>query len=228
MRNASTRTRLTHDRERSTTMSSTMSSTTERRLALPALALVAALSLAACGDDAQDAAGPSSSEHGSGHSTDSTNDDAKGNDADISFLTGMTPHHEQAVEMSEIVLAANPPGSVAAIARQIKGAQAPEIERMDEMLAALGEKTDAGHGERHSAGHGMMSEQDMAELKSATGIEAARLYLEGMIAHHEGAIQASEKEIADGKYGPAVELAREIKTAQAEEIIEMQALLTSL
>lgn len=210
-----------------------MNSSTRRRLALPALALSAALTLAACGDDGgADTATPgsSSSEHGGSHMNDSNKaSEAKANDADVSFLTGMTPHHEQAVEMSDIVLAASPPPEVAAIAQKIKDAQSPEIEQMNTMLEALGEEADGGEHEGHSSGHGgMMSEADMADLKAATGTEAARLYLEAMIAHHQGAVEASETEIADGQYGPAVALAQHIKTAQEAEIIEMQALLTRL
>ncbi len=211
-----------------------MNSSTKRRLALPALALAGALALTACGSGGEDTAstGSSSGQHGGGHSTDSTSkssEDAQANDADISFLTGMTPHHEQAVEMSDIVLAANPPAEVAGIARQIKDAQAPEIEQMNSMLKALGEDTAAEDGEGHGGGHGgMMSERDMAALKAATGTDAARLYLEGMIKHHQGAIEASDAELADGKYEPALELAQEIKTAQQAEITTMQELLQSL
>lgn len=214
-----------------------MTSTTRKRLALPTLVLAAALGLAACGGGGSDTAstGSPSGEHGGGHggghSTDSSaGESAEGNDADVSFLTGMTPHHEQAVEMSDIVLAAGPPAEVAAIAQKIKGAQAPEIQQMEQMLEALGEEPAAGeHGGGHSGGHGgMMSEQEMTALKAAKGPEAARLYLEGMIKHHQGAIEASEAEIADGRYRPAIDLAKQIKTAQQAEIAEMQALLTNL
>ena len=209
-----------------------MNSTTKRRLALPALALAAGLTLAACGDGGTDTAstGSSSGEHGGGHSgSDKPSDSAKGNDADVSFLTGMKPHHEQAVEMSDIVLASNPPAEVAEIARQIKAAQAPEIEQMDEMLTALGEDSEAEHGAGHSGGHGgMMSEQEMQALRDATRIDAAKLYLEQMIEHHEGAIDAADAEIADGQYEPAIDLARQIKTEQAEEITTMQELLATL
>lgn len=74
----------------------------------------------------------------------------------------------------------------------------------------------------------MMSEDDLAALKAATGTEAARLDLEAMVAHHEGAIEAADDEIAGGKYGPAVALAKAIKVAQQAEIVEMQALLKNL
>ena len=208
-----------------------MNSTTRRRLALPALALAAGLTLAGCGDDGgTDTATPgSSTEHGGDHKSDSDSGSAEGNAADVEFLTGMKPHHEQAVEMSDIVLTADPPAEVAKIAQQIKDGQSPEIEQMDEMLTALGEDTDGGAHDGHSSGHGgMMSEQDLADFKAATGTEAARLYLEAMVAHHEGAVEAADAEIADGKYAPAVTLAKEIKAAQEAEIAEMQELLTSL
>lgn len=199
----------------------------KRHLTASAL-LSSALVLTACGNGGNDTAG------GTGNGGSSTSAEAaQGNDADIAFLTGMTPHHEQAVEMSEMVLAADPPAEVAAIAEQIKGAQAPEIEQMKAMLVDLGETPASGtHSGGHSAGMaghgGMMSDADMAALMDATGTDAARLYLEGMIAHHQGAIEASETEIAEGRYEPAIALAEQIKAAQAAEITEMQDLLQSL
>lgn len=207
---------------------------TKRRLALPALAAAAALTLAACADGGSDTAstgpGSSSSEHGGGHSgVDKDSESAEGNAADVEFLTGMKPHHEQAVEMSDIVLKANPPAAVAAIAQRIKDAQTPEIEQMNQMLEALGEPTDGGEHDGHSAGHGgMMSAGDLAELKAATGTEAAHLYLTAMIVHHEGAVEAADVEIEDGKHGPAIALAKEIKGAQEAEIAEMRTLLQQI
>ena len=193
--------------------------------------LASALVLTACGgsDDTATTSSGTSAGPGAGASAET----AEANDADIAFLAGMTPHHEQAVEMSEMVLAADPPADVAAIAEQIKDAQGPEIEQMKAMLADLGQDAEgAAHSGGHSAGMaghgGMMDDGDMAALMDATGADAARLYLEGMIRHHEGAIEASDTEIADGQYAPAVELAKEIKQAQAAEITEMQALLSAL
>ena len=198
----------------------------KRHLTASAL-LASALVLTACGNGANDTAGST------GNSGSTSAETAKGNDADIAFLTGMTPHHEQAVEMSEMVLAADPPAEVAAIANQIKDAQAPEIEQMKTMLADLGEEPSEGeHSGGHSAGMaghgGMMSADEMAALMDAKGTDAARLYLKGMVRHHQGAIEASDTEIADGQYAPAIELAEKIKTAQAAEITEMQALLKNL
>ena len=196
---------------------------------LTACALLAsALVLTACSNGGNDTAAGT----GTGASSPAA-ETAQGNDADIDFLNGMKPHHEQAVEMSEIVLAANPPAEVAALAQRVKDAQSPEIEQMNMMLTGLGEPADSmPHSGGHSAGMaghgGMMSDGDMSALMGATGNDAARLYLEGMVKHHQGAIEASDAAIADGQYAPTIELAKTIKTAQQAEIAEMQALLESL
>ena len=198
---------------------------------LTAAALASALVLSACGNGDDTATTGTGSEGGSSSAPAA---DAQGNDADIAFLTGMKPHHEQAVEMSDMVLAAGAPPAVADIARQIKSAQAPEIEEMDAMLADLSQEAaggshGGGHGGSGAAGHsGMMSEDEMEELMNATGTEAAKLYLEGMVKHHQGAIEAAETELADGQYEPALDLAARIAKDQAAEITELETLLASL
>jgi uncharacterized protein (DUF305 family) len=203
--------------------------TSKRHLTSAALALAGALVLTACGGgDDTATSGSGGMDHGSSSTPSAgASVSALGNDADVAFLTGMKPHHEQAVEMSDMVLAADPPAPVAELAEQVKAAQAPEIEQMDQMLADLG--ADAESGGHSAGGHGgMMSNADMEMLMDATGPDAARMYLEGMIEHHKGAIDAAETEIADGKYPPAVELAELIAKDQAAEITKMEGLLASL
>lgn len=201
---------------------------TARRLTASVL-LACSLTLTGCGGGSDTAVSGSSGGQGGGHNAGRSDTATQGNDADRAFLTGMKPHHQQAVEMSEIVLAAEPPAAVAEVAQQVKDAQAPEIEQIDQMLTDLGRSTDGGqHGSGHSAHGGSMSEQDLAALRDATGAESARLYLEAMIEHHRGAIEASETELADGEYAPARDLAKGIARAQAEEITRMKALLPRL
>ena len=204
--------------------------TRKRHRAPAALALAGALVLTSCGgggDTATTAGSDTAMDHDNASHAPSGGAAGPGNDADLAFLTGMRPHHEQAVEMSDLVLVADPPAPVAELARRVKAAQAPEIEQMDQMLVDLGQDADGGS---HTAdGHGgMMSDADMAQLMDATGPRAARAYLEGMIEHHEGAIDAAETEIADGRYEPAVGLAQSIRQDQAAEIEEVQALLADL
>ena len=82
----------------------------------------------------------------------------------------------------------------------------------------------------HGAGgmNGMMSETDMKKLDAAQGTEAARLFLQQMIAHHQGAIMMATTENTSGKNADAVQLSKDIVTAQEAEIQEMNKLLAAL
>ena len=73
---------------------------------------------------------------------------------------------------------------------------------------------------------GMMSDQVMSDLGAATGDTFDQMWLESMIAHHEGAVQMADTEIADGKDPDAIALAESIKAAQTTEIATMKKLLT--
>lgn len=158
------------------------------------------------------------------------------NDADVAFVSGMKPHHEQAVEMSEIVLDADPTAEVAALAEQIRDAQEPEIEQLDEMLDTFGVDGGEGYGGGHSTGMdmsggghgGMMSDGQMQMLDDVADDAVSRMFLEMMIEHHEGAVQASDTELDEGEYEPALALADSIRQSQTEEIDEMKQLLRSL
>ena len=87
---------------------------------------------------------------------------------------------------------------------------------------------DAGMGGDHS-GHGgmegMLSDEQIAALGAAEGAEFDRLFLEGMIAHHEGAVAMAEDVRADGDDPELAALADAIIAAQEQEIAEMRALL---
>jgi len=74
---------------------------------------------------------------------------------------------------------------------------------------------------------GMMSEQDMTALKDAPGVDASKLFLTQMIAHHEGAITMAQTEIKDGQYPAAVAMAHSIVTSQQQEIDTMKGILAT-
>jgi len=148
------------------------------------------------------------------------------NAADTMFAAMMIPHHSQVLEMSGIMLAKQGvPEDVTALARRIQKAQGPEIATLKSWLSDWGENP-AGH-----AGHsmdGMMSADDLEQLKSAQGTAAARLFLSQMIKHHEGALTMARTESREGKDVKAVELSRKIVADQAAEIAEMKKLLAAL
>ena len=151
------------------------------------------------------------------------------NDVDVMFAQGMIPHHQQAVAMSEIIVAKDGiDPEVTDLATQIKAAQAPEIAQMSGWLAGWGENPSPSMGMDHDMGGVMMSQADMDALDQAAGKDAARLFLTGMITHHKGAITMAQHEVATGQNPEAIALAKKITANQQAEITTMNQLLTQL
>lgn len=151
------------------------------------------------------------------------------NNADETFLMEMIAHHEQAIEMADMVLDKDGVDErVTELAQKIKAAQGPEIETMNSWLDDWGVQiVDTGmEGMDHSGG--MMSDDDMALLENATGADASRVFLELMIEHHQGAIVMAQRQLDNGVNPDALELAQAIIDDQTAEIAVMQALLAEL
>lgn len=159
------------------------------------------------------------------------------NMADVMFSQHMIPHHQQAIEMSDVLLAKQGiDPRVTQLAEQIKAAQGPEIEQMRGWLRQWGIPAMPGMGGHGGMGDrggmpgmsGMMSDEDMTELRGAEGVAATKLFLTQMIEHHEGAITMAQDEIEDGQYPPTIELCRSIITSQQKEIDTMKSILATL
>lgn len=197
---------------------------------LTAVGVAAVVVLTGCGS--QPEGGSSGNEAQATPSSAGGENAAAHNDADIAFAQMMIPHHEQAVEMSDIMLAKDGlEPDISELATQIKDAQAPEIETMTRWLEAWGAPVESGHSmEGHDMDpggemEGMLSEDQLAELEAAEGEEAADLFLESMIEHHEGAVDMAEDEINDGENPDAIALAETIVETQQAEIDQMRGLL---
>ena len=74
----------------------------------------------------------------------------------------------------------------------------------------------------------MMSDEDMRRLDQAQGTEAARLYLEQMTTHHEGAVEMAREQVDTGQNPQAQALAQEVIDAQQAEIAQMRTMLDAL
>lgn len=151
-------------------------------------------------------------------------------DSDISFAQLMIPHHQQAVEMADLALSRTTSPEVQQLAEQIKAAQGPEIEMMSMWLQGWGAPMEMG--EDHS-GHdmgdmemsGMMSTDDMQSLADAQGADFDRMWLEMMIAHHQGAMSMAEQVKGASSNPDVTKLASAVMTEQQAEIDTMENLL---
>lgn len=210
------------------------------------------------------------------------------NQADMNFVHMMIPHHQQAIEMSDIILAKQGiDPRVVDLAKQIKAAQGPEIEQMQGWMSQWGMPMSGmpgmsempgmsgmpgmDHGGMQGSGpqsdspttttmpmpsdsmmpsgsmmpgmpgmdgmpgmsgmsgmDGMMSPAQMDALKNAQGVEASKLFLTGMITHHQGALTMAQDEVKNGQSPDAVALAKSILESQQKEIDTMNQILGSL
>ena len=149
------------------------------------------------------------------------------NKADVNFATDMAGHHQQAVEMSQMLLdKSNIDPRIVALAKEIKAAQGPEIKQMKSWLADWGQKSDSMSG--MDMGGSMMSDADMNDLKSSTGLTASKLFLTQMTVHHKSALVMAKTEVDSGKNADAVTLAKNIISTQTTEITKMSDILASL
>ena len=139
---------------------------------------------------------------------------------DQMFAAMMIPHHEQAIQMSELALLNTTNPEILALATEIKAAQGPEIEQMK----SWGSSKMGSHA-GHMMDEGMLTDDEMAQLKEARGAEFDRLFLEGMIKHHQGAIQMADM-IIDSVNEEAALLGKNIVDSQSAEIERMRQLLS--
>ncbi len=199
-----------------------------RAFSAAVLAVALATTAAACSSDSStDSSGATTTE---GQTASDELPDGV-NDADVAFVRGMIPHHEQAIQMSEMVIANGADPAVIALAEQINSAQGPEIDQMNTWLDDWGIErtgTDSMGGmegmEGMDGADGMMSGDEMDTMSETMGADLDRMFLEMMIRHHQGAIQMAEVELDAGSNTDVIALAQAIIDGQQAEIEQMQAM----
>lgn len=150
------------------------------------------------------------------------------NDSDVMFAQMMIPHHEQAIEMSDIALDPTVGASdeVLSFARDIKAAQDPEIAQMTALLESWGQSTAMDSSMDHSEMmSGMLTEEEITTLGTLQGTAFDTAWIQAMIKHHEGAIQMAIDVQNDGINTEVQNLASSIIATQQAEIDAMKALL---
>jgi uncharacterized protein (DUF305 family) len=147
--------------------------------------------------------------------------------SDVMFLEMMIPHHQQAVDISELAISRSTDTELVALAKKIRDEQAAEIIQMKDWLAAGGDSSMMGHRMIHSMGDGMggmLTESELNTLDSLSGSKFDIYWLNGMIAHHEGALHMVTM-IKDSNRSEIQNFGEEIISIQTAEIEQMRKML---
>ena len=154
--------------------------------------------------------------------------------ADTKFMQGMIGHHAQALEMSALVYANSRSEDMKLLAKRIEVSQIDEINMMKDWLTSRRETLPdehAHHAGDHALMPGMLTQAEMKALGAAKGVEFDRLFLIGMIKHHQGALTMVKELFGTGGAGQDAEIfafASDVDADQSMEIDRMSAMLASL
>lgn len=162
-------------------------------------------------------------------------------EADIHFMSGMIAHHAQAIKMASMAPTHGAAPSVRTLCDRIINAQTDEIRLMQQWLRdrrqTVPDPNPAGMtmmmgGMQHTMlMPGMLSEEQMKQLDAARGTDFDRLFLTGMVQHHQGAIEMVKELL--GTYGAAqdelvAKFSQDVQVDQGTEIVRMQQILAVL
>jgi uncharacterized protein (DUF305 family) len=141
--------------------------------------------------------------------------------SDREFLTGMIPHHQEAVDTAKEVIA--------------RGGSTPEIKTLVENIVIAQEKEIAEMKQWYQDWYGLAYEAKpedyqpmMRELANLSGAELDKRFLEDMVAHHMGAIMMAESVQPYIEHNEITELTQAIVTSQSAEITQMRQMLKGL
>ena len=186
------------------------------------LALVVTIAAMAFGSDRHDEL---PGMHRDGMHQDDESSSSTLNGADVMFLQMLIPHHQQAIDISELAIATSKDAELVALATVIRDGQAGEIVQMENWLAQAGAGTDMGHM-GHDMG-GMLTDAELSALKASQGSAFDRLWLEGMTNHHEGAIHMTTM-ISDAQNPAIKQFGQKIIEVQSAQNAQMKTMLSRL
>ena len=155
---------------------------------------------------------------------------------DAEFMQGMIMHHEQAVEMTALIESHTDNKDLRSLGARIRHSQSDEIKFMKRWLETRSQSTSMPM--HHMPGMdmsshnmlmpGMLTAKQMDALRKAKGAEFDRLFLTGMIQHHDGAL-IMVKDLFDtagaGQDAELFNFATDVDSGQRAEIRIMQTML---
>jgi uncharacterized protein (DUF305 family) len=154
--------------------------------------------------------------------------------ADIKFMQGMIGHHTQAIEMADLLKTRSQSRDMKLLAQRIEISQIDEIKMMQEWLRQRGQQVPTGKEHHTMPGMlmpGMLTKDEMAQLAAAKGKAFDKLFLEGMIKHHQGALQMVKDLFATpgaAQDSTIFAFASDVEADQSAEIARMGGMLMEM
>lgn len=154
-------------------------------------------------------------------------------EADVAFVHGMIMHHAQALVLTALVPEHSSSGTLGGLAERMETSQKDEITWLRTWLARRGQPaTEGGMPDHamHTRMPGMLSPQQLDQLRAARGPAFDRLFIELMIQHHEGAlVMVGELFATGGGQEPELyQFASHVDADQRAEIARMRRVLETL
>jgi uncharacterized protein (DUF305 family) len=154
--------------------------------------------------------------------------------ADIEFMQGMIHHHLQAMDMTNLLAQNTNSDDMRKLGLRMSLSQSDEIKMMRHWLEIRGQDAPGDHA-HHMPGAptmpGMLSAEEMDHLAAAKGVEFDKLFLEGMIKHHTGALVMVDqlfKMPGAAQQSEVFAFATDVEADQRAEIDRMTAMLKEL
>jgi uncharacterized protein (DUF305 family) len=153
--------------------------------------------------------------------------------ADVAFMQGMIGHHAQALDMTALLRTRTSREDMRRLAARIDVSQTDEIRMMKAWLVARGQTVPDEHA-HHRGGAlmpGMLTEAAMAALAAEAGEAFDKLFLESMIAHHDGALTMVKDLLATpgaAQDSQVFAFAADVEADQSAEILRMRALRATM
>ncbi len=148
----------------------------------------------------------------------------KGEDYDRLFLSNMIAHHQGAIDMAELALTSAKHQEIKGLATAIVSAQTAEIKDMTSWQSQWGYPASSGEAMMDHSAMGMMADMEgmTRSIKGITGDEFDKLFLAGMIEHHQSAIDMAVSGRTNAYHEELITLTQNIVTAQSNEITQMK------
>jgi uncharacterized protein (DUF305 family) len=141
--------------------------------------------------------------------------------AESDFVRGMIPHHQGAIDMAEIILKFGKDAAIRKLATDIIAAQTREIAEMRAWLAKNGNGQPAKDAKDIIEAYENVNHDMHVAMDIEISGDADRDFIQGMIPHHEGAVEMAKVLLRHGKDAALLKLGDDIIRSQTGEIVEM-------